>query len=138
MFDGVDSGANGALRPGGSMGVGGGLAAQRVRLIHQRVQLGLGQLRRIDIVGERENAAGGAGLDHVGAILDVESHRLARLVGAVDYALLNAGLPPEDAEREAAPSVAVSAGSAQGVNGYQHARPGDHARIDGVAQATSM
>ena len=42
MLDGIDPGANGALGPFGAVGMRGGFPPQRVRLVHQRVEFGLG------------------------------------------------------------------------------------------------
>ena len=135
MLDGVDAGADGDFGAGGAVGVGGGLAAEGVSFGDQGVEFGLGELRRIDVVGEREHAAGGAGLDHVGAVFDVVAHGQAGLVRAVDDAVGDAGFAAEDVGREAGGGVAVPAGGADGVDGDQHARAGNLAGGDGVAQA---
>ena len=54
VLDGIDAGAD---RPFGArcpVGMGGRLAAQRVGFVHQRVEFGLGELRRVDVIGQGE------------------------------------------------------------------------------------
>ena len=80
------------------------LRAKRVRFIHQRVEFGLRQLRRIHVVGEREHAAGGAGLDHIGAVFDVVADGPARRVGAIDDAIGDSRFVPEQAGYEIRPA----------------------------------
>ena len=135
MLDGIDAGADGDFGAGGAVGVGGGLAAQGVRFGHQGVEFGLCELRGIDIVGQGQDAAGGAGLDDVGAVFDVVAHRQAGLVRTVDDAVGDAGFAAEDIGGEAGGGVAMPAGGAEGVDGNQHARAGNLAGGDGVAQA---
>jgi len=96
MFDGIDPGADCPLGSAGSVGVRGGLAAQRVGFVDQSVQFGLGELRRIDIIGQRKDAAGGARLDHVCSMVDVVAYGEPRLVGAVDHAIGDPRFAAED------------------------------------------
>ena len=49
VLDGVDAGAHRALGGLGAVRVRGRLAAERVRLVDQRVELGLRELRRVDL-----------------------------------------------------------------------------------------
>ena len=65
MLDRIDAGTDRAFGSLGAMRVGSSAAIRRVCLINERVHLVLRQLRRIDVVVERENAAGAADLDHV-------------------------------------------------------------------------
>ena len=138
MLDGIDSGQNRPLAGFGAVRVRGGLAMQRVRFIHQRVQLGLGQLRNVHVVGGRKHAAAGAGLDHVGAVLDVEPHRVARLVGRIDDAVFGAGLAAEQAKTKAVAVVAVAAGGSQRVHRNQHARTRHDPALMELRSPTSM
>src|ERR1035437_495742 len=135
MLDGIDAGADGDFGAARSVGVGGSFAAQGVRFGDDGVEFGLGELGGIDVVGEGEDAAGGAGLDDVGAVLDVVAHGLAGLVRATDDAVGDAGFAAEDVRGEAGGGVAMPAGGAEGVDGDQHARAGNLAGVDGVAQA---
>ena len=134
MLDGVDAGADGDFGARGAVGMGGGLAAERVSFGDQRVQFGLRELRRIDIVAQGQDAAGGAGFDHVGAVFDVVAHGQTGLVRTVDDAVRDAGFAAEDVRCEAGGRVAVPAGGADGVDGDQHPRAGNLAGGDSVAQ----
>src|ERR1039458_216562 len=89
------------------------------------VEFGRRELRGIDVVGEGENAASGAGLDDVGAVFDVVAHGLPGLVRATDDAVRDAGFAAEDVGGEARRGIAMAAGGAQRVNGHQDARAGD-------------
>ena len=75
MLDRVDPGPY--RRPRGEIAVGvrRGLALQSMRLVDDGGQLFVRQLRRRDVVAEREDAARGAHLDDVGAVLDVRGER---------------------------------------------------------------
>ena len=68
MLDRVDPGADRGLDPGGAMGVGGDPQAPLVRLVGDRAQLLLGQLLLAGLGVAREDPAGGADLDHLGAV----------------------------------------------------------------------
>jgi hypothetical protein len=95
----------------------------------------LGELRHIDIVGGGEDSAAGAGLDHVGAVLDVEADGTACFVGVVDDAFFGSGLLAEKTVAETALVVAVTACGPDCVRGDKHARTGDDAAVDAVAKA---
>ncbi len=134
MLDGIDAGADGALGALGAVRVGGGLAPARVRLIDERVQLFLRQLRRVHVVVQREDAARRADLDHVGAVLDVAADGGAHGVGAVGDRGVDAGALVEHVGAVADGRVAVAAGRADGAHGDEHPRPLDLAAARGVAQ----
>jgi hypothetical protein len=88
MLDGVDAGADRGLDAVGAMGVGGDPQAPLMRLVGDRAQLALGQLLLARLGVAREDAAGGADLDHLGAELALAPDLVAKLVGAVGDALL--------------------------------------------------
>ena len=57
---------------------------RHVRLVGDRPHLREGQLLLAPALSRREHAAGGADLDHLGAVLAQPAHLLAALVRAVD------------------------------------------------------
>ena len=61
----------------------GDLAARGVRLVDRGLQLLDRELRRAGRIAARQHAARGVHLDHVDAVLDLGTHDLAHLVGAV-------------------------------------------------------
>ena len=133
MLDRVDAGANGDFRAGRAVRVRGRLLAKPVRFVHERVHLGLRELRGIDFVGERQHAPSRAHLDDVCAVLHLESHRIAKSVGPGRDALRRAGLRSKQHVRIAR-AVAVAAASAERIHGHQHVRARGHARVDRVPQ----
>jgi hypothetical protein len=68
-------------------------APEPVRLLDERVHLRLRQLRRADIVAEREDAAGGADLDDVGAVLHLEADRVTKLIRTAGNTVGDARVP---------------------------------------------
>ena len=78
VLDRIDPGQDRVARRPVSVAVGGDLLPQAMGLVDQGRHLLGRQLRRIDLVRQREDAAGGAELDHVGAVLHLEPHRLAK------------------------------------------------------------
>ena len=68
MFDRVDAGADRRADARRAMGVGGDAQPPLMRLVGDRAQLVLGQLLLAGLGVAREDAAGGADLDHLGAI----------------------------------------------------------------------
>src|SRR6202011_4775914 len=95
VLDGIDPGANGPLRASRPMRVSGGLLAKGVGFIDQRVQLFLSHLRSVNIIRERQYAAGCAGLDNIGAVLHIQADRSAHGFGSVSHALLDTRLLDE-------------------------------------------
>ena len=85
MLDGVDPGADGQLDAGRAVGMGGDLEAPEMRFLGNRGQLGEGQLRLPRLGVAAEHPAGGADLDHFGAVLALFAHLLAQLVRAVAH-----------------------------------------------------
>ena len=133
MLDRVDAGADRDLRPFGAVRVGGRPLVQPMRLVDERIHFRLRELRRVDLVGEREHAAGRAHLDDVGAVLHLEAHRIAELIGAARDAVGDPGLRAEALIGETG-IVAVAAARAERVDRDEHARPDDEAGGDRVAQ----
>ena len=58
------------------------LQAEHVRLVGDRLHLLEAELLRADAVAQREHAAGGADLDHLGAIFVQPAHLVARVLRA--------------------------------------------------------
>jgi hypothetical protein len=84
-------------------------------------------LRHAHRVALAQHAAGGAHLDHLGAVLHLVAHRLADLVGAVGGAGAVVVLADVGAE---AVVVAVPAGDPERVRGGLDAGAGHHALVD--------
>ena len=134
MLDRVDPRGDGLAGGAVAVAVRRHLLAQPVGLIDQRRHLLEGQLRRVHLVGEREHAAGGAELDHVGAVLDLEADRLAEPVRPVGDPLGR----PEFLDQEVMPQpglVGMAAAGPQPVDRDQHPRAGDQPAGDRIAQA---
>ena len=68
VLDGVDAGEDGVADAVVAVGMGGDLQAEHVGLVGDRLHLVIGQLLSAGAVAQREDAAGGADLDHLGAI----------------------------------------------------------------------
>ena len=105
-----------------------------MRLAHDGVEFGLGELRRIHGVRLREHSARGARLDHVRSVLVRDAHGFARLLRAIDHALRRGSLR-EKPLAEALESVAMAPGGADGVHRNEHARPNHHSLADRIPQA---
>ena len=75
MLDRVDAGADRGADAGGAMGVGGDPQAPLMRLLGDRAQLLLGELLLAGLGVAREDAAGGADLDHLGAVARISRTR---------------------------------------------------------------
>jgi predicted LPLAT superfamily acyltransferase len=119
-----------ALMPGRAVGVGGDLHVGHVRLVDDRLHLLEGQLLGARRVAAREDAAGGADLDHPRAVLAHGAHLMAALLGTVDQGralLVHRG-------REEC-LVAVPAGRAQRIGRRHDPRARDEALVDRLAQA---
>ena len=111
------------------MGVRGDLAAEAMCVGDDGAQFLLGVLRVLGIVAQRQDAAGGADLDDVSAVLDDLAHLVLHVFDAVSDADLG-GMPLVGQQVV----VAMSAGNAQRRTAGVDARTGHVARIDGVAQ----
>ncbi len=103
-------------------------------LIDDGIQLFLGKLRRVDVIGKRKYAAGGAHFNNVSAILVVETHGVTSLIRSVDHTAQGIALFPEKPLPETAAMIAMAPRRANGVHGDEHARPGYHSFANGVAQ----
>ena len=64
---------------------------QCVGFVDDGVEFFLRELRCIDVVGGRKNAATGARFDNVGAVFVIEADGLTRLIGAIDHAFFRPG-----------------------------------------------
>ena len=80
MFDGIDAGADRGLDPVGAVGVGGDPQAPLMRFLGDRAKLLLAHLLLAGLGIAGEDPAGGADLDHLGAIFalppDIGAERL--------------------------------------------------------------
>ena len=83
MLDRVDAGADRGADAGGAMGVGGDPQAPHVRLLGDRAQFLLGELLLAGLGVAREDAAGGADLDHLRAVAAQLAHPVAQRLRAV-------------------------------------------------------
>ena len=132
MLDRVDASADGPLRADGPVRVSGDFLAQRVRFIDESVQLGLGQLRGVHLIRQREHPAGGVDFDQISAVLDVSSNRGTGRVRAIDdrvRALVGQQAPAYVG------GIAMPAGGADRMSGHQHSRTNDLPLADRVPQA---
>ena len=133
MLDRVDARFDRQLRGQVAVRMRRDLALPRVRLRHDRRELGRRELRHVDRIRFRKHAAGGADLDHVRPPLHLVAHGRAAFIRPVAHAFDRADWR-DDVRRERA-LIAMAAGRADGVPGCDHARPDDHAFVDRVAQA---
>ena len=83
MLDRVDAGADRGADAGGAMGVGGDAKAPLMGLLGDRAKFLLGQLLLARLGVAREDAAGGADLDHLGAVVALLADPVAKLLRAV-------------------------------------------------------
>ena len=133
MLDRVDPGEYRVARCLVAVAVAGDLLAQPVGLVAQRGHLGQRELRSIDLVGQREHAAGGAELDHVGPVLDLVADRLAQAVRPARDAL---GFVPLRKQVVPQPGpVGMAADSPERVHAHEHPRPGNDSLGDRISQA---
>ena len=102
-----------------------------MRLVHEGRKL-LGRQLGGEIIVQREDPAGGAGLDDIRAVLDVQAHRLARLFRAMDDSLLRPGSSPMC--RAGSLVVAVPP-VARSLSARRACASGDEPAIDGVSQS---
>src|SRR5438046_2922283 len=99
--------------------------------VNQRVQLGLSELRRVDIVSQRQHASRRASLYHVGPVLEIEADCGPRLIRRVDDALRDAGFGTKSIA-DAAAGIAVPARGADRLGSDQHPRSNDLPTLNGV------
>ena len=112
-----------------SVGVGGDLAAEAVRVGDDGLHLFEGVLAGLGVVAFGEDAAGGADLDEVGAVLDVLADLMLDGGDAVGY-----GLAVDVVLVREKVLVHVAAGDAEGGTADLHVRAGDVAGVDLVAE----
>src|SRR6266403_1531905 len=129
MFDGVNAGADGVLDGLRAMRVRGDLATELVGFFGDGLHFLEGVLRRAGLVSFAEHAAGGADLDHVGAVLDGFAHFGASGPGTVGDAFR---LVVIFGRQQIV--VAMAARDAKRRAGSAHARTFDVAGVDGIAE----
>ena len=130
MLDGVHAGEQRIADAGGAVRMRGDLAAQRVRFVDQRLQFLQRVLRRTDLGALGQHAAGGTGLDEIGAELHVLPHLLPHGPGTVGHAVAHRLV----LGRQQVVVAAVAAGDADGDAAGEDARTLDLAVRDGIAQ----
>src|ERR1700751_4749102 len=133
MFDGVDSGPNGALRAFGAMSVCRGFKPQSMRFIDQRVEFGLRQLRRVHGIGKREYATCRASLDDGRTVFVCEANRPACFIGSVDHANFRPGLWTQRSITVSG-LVTMPARRPDGVYRHQHTWPRNDTALDRISQ----
>ncbi len=82
MLDRIDAGQHRVAGGLVAVAVAGDLLAQPVGLVAKGGHLGEGELRRVDLVRQRQHAARRAELDHVGPVLDLVANRRREAVRA--------------------------------------------------------
>src|SRR5207248_1467090 len=87
-----------------------------------------------DFIRWRQDAAGHAELDDIGAVLDVVANGPASFFRIVDDAVFRSAFASEQTGPESILEIAVPAGRPYRVHRYQHARTRNHARRGGVSQ----
>ena len=133
VLDRIDARANRPFRSLRAMRMRCSFQTQSVRFVHQRVQLGLRQLRCVHRIRQRKHSAGRASFNDRRAIFVRQPHCASRFIRSVHYANFRSRLR---SQRAFAVSrfVAVAARRSDGMHRHQHARPRHHATIDRVAQ----
>ena len=109
------------------------LAAPVMRFLDDGVHLLLRKLRRVDRIGQRQNAPGGHEFDEIRSVFDLIAHRGAALTRAIADSLTWPELLNSPRRRDRR-SIAVTTGRADGVGGHQHPRTDHPTVVDGVAQ----
>ncbi len=96
MLDRIDTGQDRVASGLIAVAVTGDLLAQPVGFVAEGGHLLQGELRGVDLVGQRKDAARGTELDHVGAIFDLIANRLAEPIGAAGDSLVFVALGKQD------------------------------------------
>ncbi len=109
--------------------------AQAMRLVHHRSHFIERELGSVDLVGQRHDAARGAELDDIGAVLHVEADRFAKVGRAVRDAIGVVGLPARGAEVKARIAIGMAAGRADQIDCHQHPGTRELSLGDRIAQA---
>ena len=129
VFDGIHAGLGRPQNALRSVRMGCDLASQAMRVGHDGLHLLQRVLRGLGIVAVRKHAAGGANLDQVGAVLDGLADLVLHAFDAVGHAV--GGDVIFEGQQVV---VAVPAGDAERRAAHQHARAGNIAGVDGIAQ----
>ena len=91
-------------------------------------------MRRIHFVPERKHTSGNCGLNHVRAILHLKSHCFSDFVGAIRDSIGEIRFAPKKEIPEPVCWIKVTARGTDSLGRNQHARSGDHALVDRIAQ----
>lgn len=134
MLDGIDAGLDRLLRGLIAVTVHRDFLAQPMGLVDERHHFCGSELRSIDFVGHREDAAGDSGFDNVGAVLDLKADCFADRIGTVGDAVSIVGLAPKKKIAEPGGVIEVAAGRADAISGDEHARPDNDSFRDRIAQ----
>src|SRR5229473_7670452 len=123
--------AHGEFDSFGAVRMRGDFSLKLICLVDERFQLFKTVLSCADRVAFRQHTAGRTSLDHIGAVFDLQAHRLANLLRSVGDAING---PKLQESRSKTVLVTVAARNSDSVTGSFHARPGRPAFIDGFAQ----
>ena len=131
VLDRIDPGAQSVVDPGGAVGVRGDAQPEHVRLVDDRLHFRQAHLLRTRDIGARKHPAGGADLDHLGAIFVQLANRPPALLGRVDHRRLGKSGKPW---RIAFAGVAMASGRADQEGRGNDARPDDITRLNRLLQ----
>jgi hypothetical protein len=129
VFDRVDAGADGVADARGAVGVGGDPQAPHMGLVSHGGQLGQGHLLLARLGVAREDAAGGADLDHLGTVFAHLADGAAGRLDTVGVERIGLGQRARHAG-----DVAMAARGAERGTRRNDPRPFDEATVDGLTQ----
>ena len=134
VLDRCHAGPHRRLDPGGAVRVCRDPAVELRRGLDDRAHLVFGVLLHAGGIGQRQDAAGRADLDDVGAVFHRIAHRVADFLDAVRHADFHSAFVAQRFRLQPVRLVAVPAANAEGNPGGDNPRPLNPARIDRIAQ----
>ncbi len=134
MLDGGDAGLDGGEDAFRAVGVGGNLDVVAGGLFDDGAHLGFGHLLGADGGLERHDAGGGADLDDLRALLDLQANGLDGFIGAVGDALFGAEAEEAGGDAGVHLGIDVAAGDGDGVAGGDDAGTVDPAGVGGAGE----
>ena len=129
VFDRVDTGAQRAVDAFGAVRMRRNAQPQHMRLVRHRLHFIERHLLRADGIALGQDAAGGADLDHLRAVLVHLAHQRAEFLGRIG----NVGPLPVERRRQFG-GVAMPPGGAQRIGRGHNTRAGDFTLFDGLTQ----
>src|SRR5437016_13478557 len=105
-----------------------------MRFIHQGGHFHGRELRSVDFVSQRKNAAGNSGFDDIGAVLHLESNSLADLLRTIGNALAITGLMAKQHVTKASGTIEMATRRADSEGCYQHEWADNYSFVDRVSQ----